>query len=147
QKVADSGLEPFTDIAIAVSHSTAEFVLNARRVRPAKVKVVYLGVPLEEFSRQRSAEEIAAARTELDIRPGEFAVGTITRLHESKGNSYLVEAAARVVQLRETVRFFLVGEGPLLNDLQAQAAALGLGDRFVFAGFRRDVPRTLSAFD
>jgi len=40
-----------------------------------------------------------------------------------------------------------VGEGPLLPDLQAQAAALGLGDRFVFAGFRRDVAGTLSAFD
>ena len=33
------------------------------------------------------------------------------------------------------------GEGPLLGGLQAQAAALGLGDRFVFAGFRRDVAR------
>jgi glycosyltransferase involved in cell wall biosynthesis len=31
--------------------------------------------------------------------------------------------------------------------LEAQAAALGLGDRFVFAGFRRDVAATLSAFD
>jgi glycosyltransferase involved in cell wall biosynthesis len=45
------------------------------------------------------------------------------------------------------VRFFLVGEGPLLADLQAQAGRLGLGERFVFAGFRRDVARTLSAFD
>ena len=32
-------------------------------------------------------------------------------------------------------------------ELEAQAAALGLGDRFVFAGFRRDVAATLSAFD
>jgi glycosyltransferase involved in cell wall biosynthesis len=108
---------------------------------------VYLGVPLEEFSRERSADDIAEARRELGIRPGEFAVGTITRLHESKGNSYLVDAAARVIAAGENVRFFLVGEGPLLADLQAQALALGLGDRFVFVGFRRDVPRTLSAFD
>ena len=48
---------------------------------------------------------------------------------------------------RPAARFFLVGEGPLLPDLQAQAARLGLGDRFVFAGFQRDVARTLSAFD
>ena len=48
---------------------------------------------------------------------------------------------------RPAARFFLVGEGPLLPDLQAQAARLGLGDRFVFAGFRRDVAGTLSAFD
>jgi glycosyltransferase involved in cell wall biosynthesis len=147
QKIADRGLEPFTDIAIAVSNSTADFVLNARRIRPSKVKVVYLGVPLEEFSRTRSESEIAEARQELGIQAGEQAVGTITRLHESKGNSYLVEAAARVIAERDAARFFVVGEGPLLPDLQAQASALGLRDRFVFAGFRRDIPGTLSAFD
>jgi glycosyltransferase involved in cell wall biosynthesis len=147
QKIADRVLEPYTDIAIAVSKSTAEFVVGARQVPPSKVRVVYLGVPLVEFSRQRTADEIASARQEMGIAPGDLAIGTITRLHESKGNSYLVDAAARVVSQRPAARFFLVGEGPLLPDLQAQAAALGLGDRFVFAGFRRDVAGTLSAFD
>jgi glycosyltransferase involved in cell wall biosynthesis len=147
QKVADRLLEPATDIALAVSRSTADFVINARLIPASKVKVVYLGVPLEEFSRPRTAEEIAAARRELGIAPGQFAVGTITRLHDSKGNSYLVDAAAQVVRERPSARFFLVGEGPLLGDLKAQAAALDLGDRFVFAGFRRDVAGTLSAFD
>ena len=111
------------------------------------MKVVYLGVPLEEFSRPRQTSEIAEARRELGIAADEFAIGTVTRLHDSKGNSYLVEAAAEVVRQRPAARFFLVGEGPLLEDLQAQAASLGLGNRFVFAGFKRDVARTLSAFD
>jgi glycosyltransferase involved in cell wall biosynthesis len=35
----------------------------------------------------------------------------------------------------------------LRPDLEAQAARLELGDRFVFAGFARDVAATLSAFD
>ncbi|MQA31144.1 MAG: glycosyltransferase [Luteitalea sp.] len=147
QKIADRALAPFTDIAIAVSRSTAEFVVQARLIPEAMVKVVYLGVPLDEFSRPRTAAEVAVARAELGIRPGEFAVGTITRLHESKGNSFLIDAAARVLQTRPTARFFLVGEGPLLGELQAQAAGLGLADRVVFGGFRRDVAATLSAFD
>jgi len=147
QKVADRTFEPFTDIALAVSQSTADFVINARLIPEKKTKVVYLGVPLEEFSRDRSPEEVAAVRAELGLADDEFAVGTITRLHDSKGNNYLVEAAAQVVRERPRTRFFLVGEGPLLPDLQAQAAALNLADRFVFAGFRRDVAGTLSAFD
>lgn len=147
QKVADRTFEPFTDIALAVSQSTADFVINARLIPEKKTKVVYLGVPLEEFSRDRSPEEVAAVRAELGLAGDEFAVGTITRLHDSKGNNYLVEAAAQVVRERPRTRFFLVGEGPLLPDLQAQAAALNLSDRFVFAGFRRDVAGTLSAFD
>ena len=147
QKIADRMLEPYTDIAIGVSRSTAEFVVQARMVRPEKVKVVYLGAPYDEFSRPRTADEIAAARRELGIGADDFAIGTVTRLHESKGNTYLVEAARMVTEKERHARFFLVGEGPLREGLEAQARKLGLGDRFVFVGFSRDVARTLSAFD
>src|SRR5215813_10594867 len=75
QKIADRALEPFTDIALAVSRSTAEFVVGARQIPASKVKIVYLGVPLEEFSRSRTPDEIADARRELGIRVGEFAAG------------------------------------------------------------------------
>jgi glycosyltransferase involved in cell wall biosynthesis len=147
QKVADRLLEPYTDIAMAVSKSTADFVIRSRQVPATKVKVVYLGVPLDEFSRPRSLEEIDAARHELGLAADDLAIGTITRVHESKGNTFLVDAAARVLAARPRARFVLVGEGPLRADLEAQAARLGLGNRFVFAGFRRDAARTLSAFD
>jgi glycosyltransferase involved in cell wall biosynthesis len=147
QKVADRLLAPSTDLAIAVSKSTAEFVIRARQMPPERVKVVYLGVPLEEFSRPRTNEEIASARTELGVQPGQIAVGSVTRLHDSKGNEYLVEAAAEVLRQRPHARFFLFGEGPLRSGLEAQAARLGIGDRFTFGGFTKDVARTVSAFD
>ncbi len=79
QKIADRLLERYTDIAIAVSKSTADFVVKARLVQPEKVKVVYLGAPHEEFSRARSSDEIAAARRELGIRPA------ISRSARSRG--------------------------------------------------------------
>jgi glycosyltransferase involved in cell wall biosynthesis len=147
QKLADQALEPWTDIAIAVSKSTADFLVRARRVPQEKVKVVYLGVPLDEFSRARRADDIAQARQELGAEPGDLLVGCVTRLHESKGNIYLVEAARQVLDQRPRTRFVVIGEGPLLPELQARAQALALGDRFVFAGFTRDVARAVSAFD
>ena len=148
QKVADAALEPVTDIAIAVSQSTADFVINARQIPPDKVKVVYLGVPLEEFSRRAIGRGDRAAREPSSAsRPDEFAIGTVTRLHDSKGNSYLVDAARLVLDRAPARRFFVVGEGPLREPLEQQARALGLGDRFVFAGFARDVARVVSAFD
>jgi len=147
QKVADVAMEPFTDIAIAVSQSTAEFVVAARKVPARKVKVVYLGAPLDEFSRHREPGEVEEVRRELGAAPADFAIGTVTRLHDSKGNEYLIDAARQVVDRRPNARFFLAGEGPMRGELEAQAARLGLGDRFVFVGFVRDVARLLSAFD
>jgi glycosyltransferase involved in cell wall biosynthesis len=147
QKLADRALAPLTDVGIAVSSSTAGFLIRARKVPAERVRVVYLGVPLEEFSRTRTTDEWLSARAELGLAPGEFAVGTVTRLHDSKGNSYLVDAARLVLNDKPNVRFYVVGEGPLRESLEAQAGSLGLGDRFVFHGFARDVARVVSAFD
>jgi len=147
QKVADRLLAPHTDIAIAVSESTGEFTTRARLIPAERTKVVYLGAPLDEFARARSAEEIVSARAGLGIAPGTRAIGTVTRLMPAKGNKYLVEAVPKVLHTHPGVRCFIIGEGELRAELEAQAAALNLGDRLVFTGFTRDVAAALSALD
>jgi len=147
QKVADRALEPYTDLAIAVSRSTAEFVVHARLVRPEKVKVVYLGAPLDEFGAPVDPARVASARRSMGLDDGDFAIGTVTRLHDSKGNSFLVDAARLVLDVRPQARFVVAGEGPLRAPLEAQAGALGLGDRLRFVGFVQDVAAVLPAFD
>ena len=147
QKIADKLLAPHTDIAIAVSESTGEFTTRARLMPAERTKVVYLGAPLDEFARVRTADEIAAARSTMGIAPGTMAIGTVTRLMPAKGNRYLVEAAPRVLAAHPEARFFIVGEGELQSELEAQARALNLGDRLVFTGFTRDVAAALSALD
>src|SRR5688500_3131514 len=147
QKVADKLLAPHTDLAIAVSESTADFTIRARLMPAERTKVVYLGAPLDEFARERSEQEIAAARAEMNISPATTAIGTVTRLMPAKGNRFLVDAAPKVLADHPGVRFFVIGEGELQRSLQDQARALGLGDRFVFTGFTRDVAAALSALD
>jgi glycosyltransferase involved in cell wall biosynthesis len=147
QKVADRLLAPATDLAIAVSRSTADFVTGARLMPPERTKLVYLGVPLEEFSRTRSADEVREARRALGIPDDVFAIGTVTRLMPSKGNEYLVEAVRSVVDRVPSARVYIAGEGELQAELEARARSLGLGDRLTFLGFQRDVAQVLSAFD
>lgn len=147
QKIADRVLAPHTDIAIAVSESTGEFTTRARLMPAERTKVVYLGAPLEEFARTRSRDEIAAARKALGIGDGTIAIGTITRLMPSKGNTHLIAAAPAILKKYPAARFYIVGEGELQGDLQAQVHALGLDAHVVFSGFQRDVAAALSAFD
>jgi len=147
QKVADRLLAPHTDLAIAVSESTAEFTIRARQMPAERTKVVYLGAPLDEFARARSSEEVAAARAALGIDGSTIAIGTVTRLMPSKGNQYLIEAVPDIIRHHPRARVLIIGEGELQADLEAQARALNVGDRLVFAGFQRDVAAVLSALD
>ncbi|MEE2791837.1 MAG: glycosyltransferase, partial [Acidobacteriota bacterium] len=147
QQVADELLLPFTDLAIAVSRSTAEFVVSARRVPSALTRIVYLGAPLDDFGRVRSADEVRAARLALGVSDETFAVGTVTRLMPSKGNEYLIAGVSQVLAHCPDVRFYIVGEGELQGVLEEQARALGISDKVRFVGFRRDVSMAYAAFD
>jgi len=146
QKIPDRLLNPVTDVAIAVSESTREFCIRARKLSPERVKKVYLGAPLDEFV-PYSPEARRAAREKLGFGPGEKIVGTVTRLMESKGNRYLIEAASILARKRNDVRIAIVGEGPLRSELEAQARELGIAGRVSFLGFQRDVAPAIAAFD
>ena len=80
-----------------------------------------------------------AARATLQIPEGVFTVGTVTRLMPSKGNRYLIGAIRPVLAAEPETRFYVVGEGELLEELEAQARTLGVADRVTFVGFMRDV--------
>ena len=147
QKIADRLLAPFTDLAIAVSRSTADFVTRARLIAPDRTRVVYLGAPLPEFGRPRSVAEVHAARELLGLPPAGLVAGTITRLMPSKGNRYFVEAARQVLDRGVDAHFCIVGEGELQTELVALARTLGLQERLRFPGFVRDVAAALAAFD
>ena len=147
QKVADRLLAPYTDLAVAVSRSTAEFVTGARLVPESRTHVVYLGAPVAEFARPSSDAEVRAARAALGLPADGRIVGTITRLMPSKGNEYLVAAAPRVLDAAPDVHLCIVGEGELQADLERQARELGVANRVHLPGFTRDVAGTLAAFD
>lgn len=146
QKIPDVLLNPVTDLAIAVSRSTRRFCIEGRRLSPERVKVVYLGAPLEEFQPQDPSQEQAARRLFGFSDPEEEIVGTVTRLHESKGNRYLIDAAAIVARERPKCRFVVVGEGPLQPELEAQAARLGISERVSFLGYQQDVATAFASF-
>jgi glycosyltransferase involved in cell wall biosynthesis len=146
QAWADRILARYTDRAIAVSGSTRDFLVEERFVPADRVRLIWNGAPLQEFAHPPAGAR-ESVRRELGLRPETLAVGTIGRLSAQKGQRDLLDAAAQVTSEFSDVRFVLVGDGDLRPDLEARAAALGLGDRIVFAGHRSDIPAVLAALD
>lgn len=72
-------------------------------------------------------------------------VGNLTR--PVKRIDLFVAAAGKLAKLHPEVRFEVVGDGRLRGELEAQAAALDLGDRLVFRGRCPDVPAILADWD
>lgn len=78
--------------------------------------------------------------------PGSRTLLSIGRLVPFKGLEHLLAALAQPALRGTDLRLQIVGDGPLREPLQAQAAALGLGDRVHFLGARsRDEVQALLA--
>ncbi|HYC32641.1 MAG TPA: glycosyltransferase, partial [Gemmatimonadales bacterium] len=70
QRVVDRVLASCTDLGVAVSGSTKRFMTRYRSLAPDKIRVVFNGAPLEEFTSPPPGQ-VRAERERLGIRPGE----------------------------------------------------------------------------
>ena len=120
--------------------SPAALTWEALREHRVRCVVVPLGIPLERFAHV-DPQAVAQLRSAAGAPPVLLFVG-VFRYY--KGLSYLLEAMQWV-----PATLWLVGGGPLEDDLRAQADRLGLADRVRFVGrvSDKDLPTYYHAAD
>lgn len=139
----ERGLDPITARYVAVSEATKQFGVDRGLFAPHRAAVIPNGVPQPPAA----IDPPDVVRRELGLAPDALVVATPARFEPQKGLHFLLEAAARVTARVPAARFLIVGDGPLRSQLEEQAQRLGLTEKVVFAGWRNDVQRVLSAAD
>ena len=112
---------------------------------PDKIIVINSGLELENY--RRSGVDVQSKKNELQIEEDISVVGVIGRLEPVKGHEYLIEAARMVAEELPKVKFLIVGDGSLRNDLESQCEELCVLDKFIFTGWKEDVSSILSTLD
>ncbi|HVF30664.1 MAG TPA: glycosyltransferase family 4 protein, partial [Pyrinomonadaceae bacterium] len=112
-----------------------------------KFTTIYSGMELDWFLNAKF--DSAKVRDEFGIPRDAPVVGKIARLFSLKGHDELMDAAPEIVRRVPNVRFFLIGDGILLEHLQERARGYGILENFVFAGLidRERIPEMISAMD
>ncbi len=114
----------------------------------SKFEVIPLGFDLSAFSVSAPVrrEMREALRAELGIPTNARVVTLIARLVPIKRVDRFLHIASGLCDPPD-IRFLVVGDGELREQLRASADALALGERLVWAGFRRDMPAVCFASD
>ena len=86
-------------------------------------------------------------KDELQVGQDTALVGMIGRLEPVKGPEYFIEAAKLVIERFTKVKFLIVGDGSLRNKLELRCKELSIFDRFIFTGWREDIPEILAILD
>jgi glycogen synthase len=112
------------DHIITVSNLTRTTVIDKYHQPPHKVTTVHNAVePLEH------AEELVKAPRK------EKLVTFLGRITMQKGPEYFVEAAHRVLEKTNNVRFVMAGSGDMMHAMIDLVAKRNIADRFHFTGF------------
>jgi glycosyltransferase involved in cell wall biosynthesis len=64
-----------------------------------------------------------------------------------KGFECLIECVPEIVRTYPDTKILIVGDGQLMESLEALSKELGVRDNVIFAGFRSDIKEILSAVD
>lgn len=140
---------PLVDQYITVSRDLERYLVHRVGIGPARITQIYNGVDIAHFA--------PAAGKPSTVLPQGFAgsdsivVGTVGRIQHVKDQASLLRAFATVVKTDApgagNARLAIVGDGPLLADLRALAASLGIADRTWFPGALNNVHDVLRTFD
>jgi glycosyltransferase involved in cell wall biosynthesis len=132
------------DVVIAVSEEVRKAVAAYANGRPRLV-TIQNAVDVDAIA--ATPVEGVAVRREFGFPEDALLVTTVGNLTPKKGHVHLLAAAARVIARHPGARFLLIGQGPMAEELRAEAVRLGLDGTFVFAGFRDDAIRLMAASD
>lgn len=129
---------------VAVSGGIRDEMI-ARGVSAERITVIANAVPysfLDDAEGMTSSEQVS----EFGGMSEDLVVATCARLAPEKGHQYMLDAmsllASRGVR---SVRWRIVGEGPLRGWLEHEIKTRALGDRIRLEGYRSDVRAVLSS--
>jgi glycosyltransferase involved in cell wall biosynthesis len=139
----EKALLAHADVFVANSESGRRSLVDFRGFPPQRVMTISTGIA--------APKPDAAAARELRSRwlgDGSILVGTLGAVYPLKGHRYLIEALPSALARVPGLRLAVVGDGESLNDLKAQAKALGVADKVAFPGyFPGNAVDALAAFD
>lgn len=130
-----------TDFVACSDRAAAWMYPNLKR---DQITQINNGVEIERFAYDPEARE--RVRRDLGLEDA-FVAGHVGRFAWQKNHEYLLKAFAAIRGRVPCAKLLLVGEGPLFEQTQRQAAELGLGDSIIFYGASYEVGALMQAMD
>ena len=150
RRLMEKHLAKDTSHFIAVSPSIKNELIQYIGCLEERVSFIPNGIclaELDEIGRDDKARENQRSMWGWPKDTNVFVVGTACRFTWEKGIDLLLLAASQAVQAEPSLRFIIIGDGPLAGELKESAKTLGLDDYLHFLGFCDNARNLFPALD
>lgn len=140
QICVDRILSFFTHGIICNSYKAANVLTKKYFLNRNKVFTIYNGIDGTIFFRNNA---ISGSK----IAPS--VIGTVGRLYRQKNYKLFLDMAKLILNMsgNRNIKFLIVGDGPLMNELKQYSHDLGIEKSVFFAGERTDITELLKGMD
>lgn len=133
-----------TDLRIACSQIAAESVFGKKAADAGEVKIIPNAIDLEQFNYDRAKRE--EMRKELGVS-NKWVIGHVGRFHYAKNHLYLIRIFAEIVKQNDDAVLMLLGDGDDRGNAEAFVEELGLREKVLFMGNKKNVSDYYQAMD
>lgn len=135
----------FTPKVTCVSEPIKGFLMRAG-IPSSRIQIIPNGLRIEDYQLP-DPQSIGRLKKELNIGPDERVALNVGRLTLQKSQKTILEAAGRLRDAKQKIRFLIVGDGELREELQSVIREMDLKQFVTLLGFRQDIKELLALAD
>ncbi len=135
------------DAVVTVSRESAERLVREWGMPPSHMHTIPNGLDLDRYRPVASRDEQRQIRHELGLPVEPPLALCVANMVPIKALDVLMHAWRQVRMMHRSAELLVAGDGPLRDELQREATAVGCGSCVRFLGSRPDVDRLLRAAD
>lgn len=128
----------------ACGSDASEWAYGKNALNEGKARVINNAIDTSRFVFDSKIRE--SIRKELCVG-NKSVIGCVARFSHQKNHKFLIDIFAQVRKMNPDTVLWLIGEGPLINDIKEHVNQLGLTDTVLFLGARNDVEMLFQGMD
>lgn len=130
----------FSTDFLACSNLAGKYLFGEGIINNKNYKILPNYIDYEKFIHCNDKTSI---REELGIRNDDIVICHIGRFIKAKNHDFLIKIAKEMIDKNNKVKFILVGDGDLKNEIKNKVKELKIDKNIFFTGVRKDIPNIL----
>lgn len=138
-------IHKYCDYFFACSQEAGRWMYTDKIIKSNKFYILNNAIDLNKFTFNK--EKRNEIRQKLNIKENELIIGHVGRFVPIKNHKFIIDLFNNISNKNSNTKLLLVGDGVLLEEMKSYVQTLGLMEKVIFLGNRRDTYDLYQAMD
>lgn len=143
--IIEKATSRFCTHIVNISEYEQQIALDYRIKDKKSMSVIYNGIDINMY--KRDIEKAKMIRKSLNINNDSIVIGMVARLAEQKNPILFLDIAKRMLKENEKIKFVLIGDGELRNDVEKYIEENSMNDSIIITGWVDNINEYINIFD